>query len=89
MKARPTKAGLKRLRPNPPKTCLPKTIPTTAPTAAIQSGIVGGSDNPKSIAVTNAAEVTGSFRWRTNTHSAKNAKTKVVARTATLRQPNR
>ena len=41
-KARPTSAGLKTLKPIPPKSTLPSATATTAPTAAIQSGKPGG-----------------------------------------------
>ena len=50
-KARPNKAGLKILAPKPPKTCLPKTIATTAPRAVPAMGKDGGSVIAKRIPV--------------------------------------
>ncbi len=61
MNTRPMSAGLNTLRPKPPNTILPKNIANTAPTTAIQIGMVGGRLRASSVPVTNTAEVTGSF----------------------------
>jgi hypothetical protein len=57
-------AGLKTFLPKPPKTILPKTMPKTMPTAAIQNGVVGGRERPKRAAVTQTAwEILPFLAW--------------------------
>ena len=46
-KALPTRAGLKRLYPRPPKTNFPTATEKTPPRNAIQSGKMGGSVSPR------------------------------------------
>ena len=59
MKQRPTMAGLKMFRPNPPKAIFPSPTPKAMPTAHIQRGIVGGRERAKIMELTKTADVTG------------------------------
>ena len=57
-KQRPASAGLKMLRPNPPKAILANTIANSMPITAIHIGVRGGRVSVYSAAVTNTASLT-------------------------------
>ena len=64
-------------------------MPKTTPTAAIQNGVVGGSERPKSAAVTQTAWEILPFLAGIMAHSARKAKTQETATSARTRQPKR
>ena len=64
-------------------------MPKTTPTAAIQNGVVGGSERPKSAAVTQTAWEILPFLAGIMAHSARRANTQDTATRASTRQPNR
>ena len=51
---RPTSAGLAKLYPRPPNSCLVMTMATNAPTTAIHSGILTGMLSARMMPVTTA-----------------------------------
>ena len=81
-------AGLAKLRPNPPKTSLPNSTATTAPTAAIQNGTVGGSESASSQQVTKFAIEIACPLWREVMNSVTRPTAQVTTSTPSTRQPN-